>query len=116
MIRGLALVVALACAGDKPPPAPASEKAMVIEEIEETTVGDLGGHRVPMGNMTRGSYTLPDGTERTGPICSLVLPGRSPGVFVGQGSVVTVGEHRWEVLKVDQPDEGLGTVTLKRLD
>jgi hypothetical protein len=106
----------MACAGDAPPAAPASETALVIEEIEETTVGDLGGHRVPMGNMTRGTYTLPDGSERTGPICSLVLPGRSPGVFVGQGSVVTVGEHRWEVVTVDQPAEGLGNVTLKRLD
>lgn len=89
---------------------------MVIEEIEETTVGDLDGHRVPMGNVTTGAYTLPDGTERTGNICSLVLPGQSPGVFVGKGSVVTVGEHRWEVLTVDNPTTGNGSVQLKRLD
>jgi hypothetical protein len=88
----------------------------MVEEIEETTVGDLDGHRVPMGNVTTGAYTLPDGTERTGPICSLVLPGQSPGVFVGKGSVVTVGEHRWEVLAVDKPANGPGSVRLQRLD
>lgn len=104
-----------AAASARPSPAP-SEAPVVIEEIEETTVGDLDGHRVPMGNVTHGTYTLPDGTERTGPICSLVLPGRSPGVFVGKGSVVTVGDHRWTVLKVDSPASGLGSVRLQRLD
>ena len=89
---------------------------MIIEEIDETTVGDLDGHRVPMGNVTTGTYTLPDGSERTGPICSLVLPGQSPGVFVGKGSVVTVGEHRWTVLDVANPRSGPGSVTLQRLD
>lgn len=88
---------------------------MVIEEIEETTVGDLGGYRVPMGNVTRGTYRMPDGSERTGDICSLVLPGQSPGIFVGAGSVVTVGDTSWEVLQVDNPSSGNGSVTLKQL-
>jgi hypothetical protein len=89
---------------------------MIIEEIEETTVGDLDGHRVPMGNVTHGPYRLPDGSEREGDICSLVLPGQSPGVFVGKGSVVVVGDSRWEVMKVDNPSTGPGNVTLRRIE
>lgn len=89
---------------------------MIIEEIEETTVGDLDGHRVPMGNVTWGSYTRADGSTAEGNICSLVLPGQSPGIFVGQGSVVVVGESRWEVMGVDNPSKGLGNITLKRID
>ena len=111
-----ALLMVSACAGETPTPPARPEPAVIIEEIEETTVGDLDGHRVPMGNVTTGTYQLPDGSERSGVICSLVLPGRSPGIFVGKGSVVTVGAHRWEVVEVESPPHGLGSVTLKRLD
>jgi len=111
-----ALLMLFACAGEPPPPLTRPEPAVIIEEIEETTVGDLDGHRVPMGNVTTGTYRLPDGSERSGVICSLVLPGQSPGVFVGQGSVVTVGAHRWKVVEVESPPQGLGSVTLQRLD
>jgi len=86
-----------------------------IEIIDETTVGDLGGVRVPMGNMTRGEYTLPDGTKAQGVICSLALPDQV-GVFVGKGSVVDVQGTRWEVIDVDKPPGERGSVTLKRLD
>lgn len=116
MMEWVALLVATAQAPAPAAPVATPEKTVIIEEIEETTVGDLDGHRVPMGNVTTGIYTLPDGTERHGDVCSLVLPDRSPGVFVGQGSVVTVGAHRWEVMTVDNPAQGLGSVTLKRLD
>lgn len=87
----------------------------VIETIEETTVGDLDGVRVPMGNMTTGTYALPDGRQVHGPICSLALPGRI-GVFVGQGSVVEVEGTRWEVLRVELRPEARGSVTLRRID
>lgn len=87
----------------------------MIETIDETTVGDLDGVRVPMGNVTIGSYTRADGTEAKGDICSLALPGQA-GVFVGAGSVVTVDGTRWEVLSVHNPATGLGSVTLKKLD
>ena len=116
MIDWVPLLVVTAQAPALTAPAATPEKTVIIEEIEETTVGDLDGYRVPMGNVTTGTYTLPDGTERQGDVCSLVLPDRSPGVFVGQGSVVTVGAHRWEVMAVDNPAQGLGSVTLKRLD
>ena len=94
---------------------PSEETRTVIETIEETTVGDLDGTRVPMGNVTNGSYTLPDGTEKIGPICSLALSGQI-GEFVGAGSVVTVDGTRWEVTEVVNPAEGLGSVTLKMLE
>lgn len=87
----------------------------MIETIEETTVGDLNGVRVPMGNMTRGTYTLPDGREQKGWICSLVI-GPGPGVFVGVGSVVEVGGARWEVVDVQKTPGQLGSVSLQRLE
>lgn len=86
----------------------------IVETIEETTVGDLDGVRVPMGNMTTGSYELPGGRQGHGPICSLALPGRT-GVFVGQGSVVDVEGDRWEVLRVELRPGALGSVTLRKL-
>ncbi len=86
----------------------------MIETIDETTVGDLDGTRVPMGNVTNGSYTLPDGTPKTGPICSLALDG-AVGQFVGAGSIIIVDGTRWEVTEVVNPAEGLGSVTLKML-
>jgi hypothetical protein len=92
--------------------APPQETVSVIETIDETTVGDLDGTRVPMGNVTTGSYVLPDGTRKTGPICSLALPGDT-SEFVGVGSVVTVAGTVWQVTEVVNPPEGLGSVTLR---
>lgn len=113
LILALALLApAVACAAA--PPASGQEKPAVIETIDETTVGDLDGTRVPMGNVTNGTYTLPDGTKKTGPICSLALPGDT-SEFVGKGSVVTVDGTKWEVVEVVNPAEGLGSVTLKLL-
>ena len=92
----------------------AKESAAVIETIEETTVGDLDGTRVPMGNCMTSTYVLPSGEERRGPVCSLALP-NDAHQWVGAGSVVDVDGTRWQVLEVVNPSEGLGSVTLKRL-
>ena len=91
-----------------------AEEPAMIEIIDETTVGDLDGVRVPMGNMTTGSYTLPDGTEKRGLICSLALPNQA-GVFVGKGSVIELEGARWEVIDIDKPERRLGSVSLKKL-
>lgn len=112
----------LACGGGRAPspaPAPAappspSDPMPIIETIDETTVGDLAGTPVPMGNMTTGTYTLPDGSTATGPICSLALPG-GPGVFVGVGSEVEVGGHLWRVVAVEKTRGELGRVTLQQV-
>jgi hypothetical protein len=87
----------------------------VIEEIEETTVGMLNGHRVPMGNMIRETdYTLTDGTKKRGMVCSLVIDGKT-GIFVGLGSVVSVGEDKWEIVAIEKAMGELGSVQLKLL-
>lgn len=86
---------------------------MPIETIEETTVGDLGGVSVPMGNMTTDAYVLPDGTTREGTVCVLVL--EAGPVWVGLGSVVEVGGARWEVVAIDKPKGELGSVSLQKL-
>ena len=87
----------------------------LIEEIEETTVGLLNGHRVPMGNMIdEAEYTLPNGTVQTGPVCSLAIGGEV-GIFVGVGSIVRVGEDRWEIIAVQISEDDLGSVRLKQL-
>ena len=87
----------------------------MIEEIDETTVGDLDGVRVPMANVTHGEYTLPDGSTRRGDMCILVVPETRGGVFVGAGSEVVVEGVRWRVLSVHNPPDDLGSVRLERL-
>lgn len=117
----LAAALALACAGradaDPAPSAPpaATKAPAVTETIDETTVGFLGDARVPMGNVSTGTYALPDGTERSGDVCTLALPGDTHQV-VGAGSVVTVDGQKWTVVKVHNPPQGLGSVTLKATD
>ncbi len=86
----------------------------VQENIEETTVGLLAGVRVPMGNMTRGSYVLPDGRAAVGLICALAIPGGA-AVFVGEGSEVEVGGVRWRVVGIEKRSGELGSVTLEKL-
>lgn len=87
----------------------------ILETIEETTVGDLGGVSVPMGNMTTGSYTLPDGSTTSGTICSLAIS-EGPGVFVGLGSEVQVGGATWRVVAIEKTRGQPGSVTLQRVD
>ena len=87
----------------------------MIEEIDETTVGDLDGVRVPMANVTHGEYALPDGSIRRGDMCILVLPDTNGGVFVGAGSEVEVEGVRWRVLSVDNPPDDCGSVRLERM-
>jgi hypothetical protein len=103
-------------AGEPPNQTPHPPEPSVRETIDETTVGDLGGHRVPMGNMTQGSYLLADGSTAQGLKCSLVIAPDAPGVFVGKGSVVEVGGVRWEVVEIEKSPGELGSVTLERRD
>lgn len=82
------------------------------ETIEETTVGEIDGVRVGMGNMTRGTYDAPDG-PREGVICALALPGQV-GVFVGLDSVIEIGGRPWTVVAISKPAGERGEVTLER--
>jgi hypothetical protein len=90
------------------------QSGVVIESIDETTVGELGGVRVGMGNVTTGDYLLPDGSKRSGRICSLAIDG-AIGVFVGVGSVITVQSARWEVISLEKTPGSLGEVRLRLL-
>ncbi len=86
----------------------------ITEEIEETTVGMLAGHRVPMGSMIRSAeYTLADGTKKQGLVGSLIVDGQT-GVFLGMGSTIKVGEHTWEVVGIEKAPGQLGSMTLQQ--
>ncbi len=113
MIVALALAAALAAEPSPAvPPVPAEQEPAVIETIEETTVGDLNGVRVPMGNVIEDDYTLPDGTVARGLVCALAL--ESGPLWVGAGSVVEVGGATWRVVSVKRPPGERGEVTLER--
>lgn len=116
----IALVWALAaCGGPKAAPeiAPQTTTAAPapqgdgMESIEETTVGELGGRRVGMANVFEDTYTLPDGTTKTGLTCLL-------SVFdiakyrVGEGSEITVDGVVWRVVKITKVSGENGEVTL----
>ena len=86
---------------------------VVIEMIEETTVGILGGQRIPMANACREyTFRLPDGSEGRGPACMLMLP---KSTWVGVGSEVVAGGYRWRVIDIKVPDDDSGSVYLERL-
>ncbi len=82
----------------------------MTETIEETTVGDLDGNRVPMGNMTQRKYERGDGTTAEGWTCTLALEGGAK--VVGVGSIVEVGGRKWEVTAVEKTTGENGSVTL----
>ncbi len=109
-----ALLACVARADPQPatPPTPPAQKEApaVTETIEETTVGDLGGNRVPMGNMSQRQYTRGDGTTSEGWTCTLAL--ESGATVVGVGSVVEVGGHKWEVTTIEKTTGSNGSVTL----
>lgn len=113
-LGSLVLLASCAIAGEPAPSTGPPPVTPLIETIDETTVGDLAGKSVPMGNMTRMDYTLPDGTTRNGLVCSLAIAGRV-GVFVGLDSVVDVEGAHWQVISIEKTPGQLGSVTLKKL-
>lgn len=107
------LVFALGCQPSQAadPPQPSGVAVPVIEEIEETTVGDLDGESVPFGNVWEDTYTRADGSTVRALSGMLFVPGGP--VRVGAGSVVTVAGHSWSVIEVVKRGEH-GVVRLKR--
>jgi hypothetical protein len=84
-------------------------------ELTETTVERFDGIRVGVGNILVDDYELPDGTSRHG-LTARLVPETGDRLVVGPGSVVALGEGRWEVLDVVSGGaEGLGNVTLRRV-
>lgn len=88
------------------------EPEHVVENIEETTAGDLMGARVAMGSMLFDcSYELPDGSEARGMACNLALP-NDTSIWVGMGSTFVVGDITWRVTAIEKERGELGSVTL----
>ena len=68
--------------------------------IKSNTTSSVGTTRVGVGNLWDATYTLPDGTETTGPTARL---SSRDGVKerVGAGSVLELGGQRVKVVEVD---------------
>ena len=117
------MILLIGCGPRVPPTTASSENAAevlqpkegaVIEIIEETAVGNLAGIDMPMANVTNNyTYTLPDGTQGRGKACLLILP--NADVWVGLGSEVAVGDHKWRVIKIHSPEGETGSVTLEQI-
>ena len=80
--------------------------------IRESTQGSLGDAEVGVSNIWEREYTLPDGTTVSGMTARLSL-GEGQRLVVGKGSVVKVGGATFEVVNVQNPEEGLGSVEFK---
>ena len=86
----------------------------MIERIEETTLGNLGGVEVAMANVTDDyTFILPDSTVGRGRACLLILPDED--VWVGVGSEVFADGALWKVIRLESPPGGSGVVTLERV-
>jgi hypothetical protein len=84
-------------------------------ELTETTAETVDGVRVGVGNILVDDYELPDGTSRHG-ITARLHPETGGRFVVGPGSVVALGDARWEVLDVVSGGaDDLGTVTIRRV-
>lgn len=82
--------------------------------LEETALGHLGDVPCGMGNMSVTTYELPDGSTREGQTATL-FPGDDGFVVVGLGSVLEVGDARWEVIAIAKERGEPGTVTLREV-
>ncbi len=88
------------------------EPERVVENIEETTAGELLGTRVAMGSMLFDcGYELPDGSEARGMACNLALP-NDISIWVGMGSTFVVDGITWRVTAIEKERGELGSVTL----
>ena len=82
-----------------------------IREIEETTVANLDGQRVPVSNVWDRDYTLPDGTGTHGMTAQIYV--NEQPVIVGAGCVFTAGPSTWEVVEVVKRGD-IGFVRVKK--
>ncbi len=86
-----------------------------MEEIQETTVGTLGGVDVGVANMWERDYVDGAGTSRKGLTARLDydVAGETRRIVVGEGSVVELGGLRWEVVRLVKTPGQNGTITLR---
>lgn len=119
-LRVPALLLLLGGAAHAEPPGPPAAPAAAIPElpveiIQETTVGTLGGVDVGVANMWEREYTDGAGRTRTGLTARLDVDvdGTTQRLFVGEGSVVEIGGHKWEIVALVKPANGNGQVSLR---
>ena len=109
----MAMSIGGSAAADKPTPeepaAAAKEESMIIRE---STQGSLGDAEVGVSNIWEREYNLPDGTTKRGLTARLSLA-EGERLVVGEGSVIEVGGKQYQVVKVENPEEGLGAVEFK---
>lgn len=88
---------------------------MIEETIQETTLGTLGGVDVGAANLWDRDYVDGAGRSRHGLTARLdyEVAGEVVRVVVGEGSIVRIGGARWEVVRLDKPEDGNGHVTLR---
>jgi hypothetical protein len=88
-----------------------------VEEIQETTVGTLSGVDVGVANMWERDYVDGAGVSRRGLTARLDydIAGETQRIVVGEGSVIRLGDGRWEVTRLAKPKSGNGSVTLRLL-
>lgn len=120
----VAMFTAIACADSSPGSDPASPEATSSEHIErgdddvvirETTQGKLGGESVGVGNMWEREYELPGGESRTDLTARLYLDDGET-LVVGRGSVVEIGDERFEIVDISKPESGHGQVRFRPLE
>ncbi len=86
-----------------------------METISEGTVGSLAGISVGMGQISMGTYTLPDGTAKQGLSATIAPFDSEKNIPVGAGSKVVVGDVLWHVEQIMKVDDTPGHIRLKPL-
>jgi len=88
--------------------------------ITETTVAEVSGIRVAVGNVWEDEYTQSDGTESVRPGATLYVMGNTPetdfDVRVYEGLEVEIGVQKVRIKNIYAPPRALGRVTLEFLD
>ncbi len=74
----------------------------------------LAGARVAVFNLRERTYTLPDGSERTGNSAVFTLVDTATDTIVGPGSIVNVGDRGFEIVRITVGKDGdLGSVSVR---
>ncbi|CAN5328834.1 hypothetical protein BH11PSE11_BH11PSE11_26970 [soil metagenome] len=81
-------------------------------EIEETTVGDLQGVAVGVGNIWERDHVMADGRLKRGLTAQLFID--DTAFIVGKGSVFELKGECWEVVEV-RKSATLGQVSIKKI-
>lgn len=82
-----------------------------METITSGSVGDLAGICVGMGQISNGTYKLPDGSDKEGLVVTLAPLESDENLTVGAGSEINIGDVLWRVDQIIKVGEGSITLT-----